>query len=38
MLREMLLEEERQLDWAETELALIAKVGEANYMSQKMRA
>ena len=38
MLRGMLIEEEGQLDWAETELALIARVGEANYMSQKMRA
>jgi bacterioferritin len=38
MLRGMLVEEEAQLDWAETELSLIDKVGAANYMSQKMRA
>jgi bacterioferritin len=38
MLRGMLVEEEAQLDWAETELSLIDKVGVANYMSQKMRA
>jgi bacterioferritin len=37
MLRGMLLGEEGQLDWAETELALIGRVGEANYLSQKMR-
>jgi bacterioferritin len=36
MLRSALLEEEGQLDWIEGQLALIDKVGEANYLSQKM--
>jgi bacterioferritin len=38
MLREMLVGEEGQLDWIETQLGLIERVGEANYLSQKMRA
>ena len=38
MLREMLVEEERQLEWIETQLGLIETVGEANYLSQKMNA
>ena len=37
MLREMLTEEERQLDWIETQLGLIERVGEANYQSQQIR-
>jgi bacterioferritin len=37
MLREMLLGEEQQLEWIETQLGLIERVGEANYLSQKMR-
>ena len=36
MLREMLVEEERQLDWIESQLGLIDAVGEANYLSQKI--
>jgi bacterioferritin len=36
MLREMLAGEERQLDWIEAQLGLIDKVGEANYLSQKI--
>jgi len=36
MLRNMLLEEEAQLDWIEAQLGLIERVGEANYLSQKM--
>jgi bacterioferritin len=36
MLRNMLLEEEGQLDWIEAQLGLIERVGEANYLSQKM--
>jgi bacterioferritin len=36
MLREMLLGEEAQLDWIEAQLGLIDRVGEANYLSQKM--
>jgi bacterioferritin len=38
MLQEMLVEEEAQLDWLEAQLGLIERVGEANYLSQKMRA
>jgi bacterioferritin len=38
MLREMLVEEERQLEWIETQLGLIETVGEANYLSQKINA
>ena len=37
MLQEALVDEEAQLDWIEAQLALIEKVGEANYMSQKIR-
>ncbi len=37
LLREMLAGEEKQLDWIEAQLGLIDKVGEANYLSQKMR-
>jgi bacterioferritin len=36
MLRTMLVEEEKQLDWIEAQLGLIDHVGEANYLSQKM--
>jgi len=36
MLREMLLGEEAQLDWIEAQLGLIDRVGEANYLSQKI--
>jgi bacterioferritin (cytochrome b1) len=32
----MLLGEEAQLDWIEAQLGLIDRVGEANYLSQKM--
>jgi bacterioferritin len=32
-----LQEEERHLDWLETELALIRQVGEANYLAQQIR-
>ncbi len=38
MLRTMLVEEERQLDWFEAQLGLMDQVGEANYLSQKMHA
>jgi bacterioferritin len=37
VLREMLVEEERQLDWIETQLGLVERVGEANYQSQQIR-
>jgi bacterioferritin len=37
MLREMLVGEEQQLDWIEAQLGLIERVGEANYLSQKIR-
>jgi bacterioferritin len=36
MLQEMLVEEEQQLDWIETQLGLIDRVGEANYVTQKI--
>ena len=36
MLREMLLGEEAQLDWIEAQMGLIDRVGEANYLSQKI--
>jgi bacterioferritin len=36
MLRNMLLEEEGQLDWIEAQLGLIERLGEPNYLSQKM--
>jgi bacterioferritin len=36
MLQEMLTGEERQLDWIEAQLGLIERVGEANYLSQKI--
>jgi bacterioferritin len=32
-----LQEEERHVDWLETELALIRQVGEANYLAQQIR-
>jgi bacterioferritin len=32
-----LLEEEQHADWLETELSLIAQVGEANYLAQQIR-
>jgi bacterioferritin len=36
LLRTMLVGEEQQLDWVEAQLGLIERVGEANYLSQKM--
>jgi bacterioferritin len=36
MLQTMLTEEEKQLDWIEAQLGLIERVGEANYLSQKI--
>jgi bacterioferritin len=36
MLRNLLLEEEGQLDWVEAQLGLIERIGEANYLSQKI--
>ena len=36
MLQEMLVGEEQQLDWIETQLGLIDRVGEANYLTQKI--
>lgn len=36
MLQQMLVDEEKQLDWIEAQLGLIEKVGEANYLSQKI--
>ncbi len=36
MLQQMLVDEEKQLDWIEAQLGLIARVGEANYLSQKI--
>ena len=38
MLRDMLGDEEEQLGWIETQLTLIERVGEANYLAQKIRA
>ncbi len=32
-----LLDEEQHADWLETELSLIAQVGEANYLAQQIR-
>jgi bacterioferritin len=32
----VLLEEEEQVDWLETELSLIDRVGEANYLAQQI--
>jgi bacterioferritin len=36
MLQQMLVDEEKQLDWIEAQLGLIERVGEANYLSQKI--
>jgi bacterioferritin len=38
LLRTMIVEEERQLDWLTTQLELIDQVGEANYLAQQIRA
>jgi bacterioferritin len=37
MLSEMLLGEEAQLSWIESQLGLIDRIGEANYVSQMIR-
>jgi bacterioferritin len=38
MLQSMILEEEEQLSWIETQLDLVARVGEANYVAQQIRS
>jgi bacterioferritin len=38
MLRNMIVEEEGQLSWIETQLDLVARVGEANYIAQQIRS
>jgi bacterioferritin len=38
MLRRILLEEEKQLDWFETQLQLLERLGEANYLAQQVRS
>jgi bacterioferritin len=38
MLRTMLVGEEKQLAWIETQLQLLDRVGEANYLAQQVRS
>jgi len=38
MLQKMIVEEEAQVGWIETQLDLIARVGEANYIAQQIRS
>ncbi len=38
MLREMVVEEENQLSWLETQVLLIERLGEAQYLSLQVRA
>jgi bacterioferritin (cytochrome b1) len=37
MLREMLIDEEGQLDWIETQLNLLERIGEKHYLAQQVR-
>lgn len=38
MLRKLLVGEERQLDWFETQVLLINRLGEQNYLAQQVRS
>jgi bacterioferritin len=38
MLRKLLVGEERQLDWFETQVQLIHHLGEPNYLAQQVRS
>ncbi len=38
MLEEMLTSEEHHLDWLESQLSLIAQIGEANYLAQQIKS
>jgi bacterioferritin len=38
MLRSMLVEEEQHLDWLESQLGLMERIGEAQYLAQQVRA
>lgn len=37
LLRSILVAEEEHTDWLETQLALVAQLGEANYLAQQMK-
>ncbi len=38
LLEEILVEEEEHADWLETQLSLIAQLGEAHYLAQQLRS